>query len=142
MPDTLEAAILGRFGLRSPEAQSVARIGSVIGRSFEYDLLAGVVGVQLDEGDTLDAPLAELADHFLLAAAPASGRYGFRHALICDAIYARIPDAERRRLHARVAAFASARGDFSDAFLSLQLERAGKRAEAFEAARRAGRRPP
>ncbi len=138
VPDTLEAAILGRFGLRSPEAQSVARIGSVIGRSFEYDLLAGVVGVQVDDGDTLDSPLAELADHFLLAAAPASGRYGFRHALICDAIYARIPDAERRRLHARVAEIASARGDFSDAFLSLQLERAGKRAEAFDAARRAG----
>ena len=138
VPDTLEAAILGRFGLRSPEAQSVARIGSVIGRSFEYDLLAGVVGVPSDEDDRLDAPLAELADHFLLAAAPASGRYGFRHALICDAIYARIPDAERRRLHARVAEIASARGDFSDAFLSLQLERAGKRAEAFDAARRAG----
>jgi DNA-binding CsgD family transcriptional regulator/tetratricopeptide (TPR) repeat protein len=138
VPDTLEAAILGRFGLRSPEAQSVARIGSVIGRSFEYDLLAGVVGVQVDDGDTLDAPLAELADHFLLAAAPASGRYGFRHALICDAIYARIPDAERRRLHARVAEIASARGDFSDAFLSLQLERAGKRVDAFDAARRAG----
>jgi DNA-binding CsgD family transcriptional regulator len=138
VPDTLEAAILGRFGLRSAEAQSVARIGSVIGRSFEYDLLAGVVGVTPDDGETLDAPLAELADHFLLAAAPASGRYGFRHALICDAIYARIPDAERRRLHARVAAIAAERGDFSDAFLSLQLERAGKRAEAFEAARRAG----
>ena len=100
VPDTLEAAILGRFGLRSAEAQSVARIGSVIGRSFEYDLLAGVVGETSAEGETLDAPLAELADHFLLAAVPASGRYGFRHALICDAIYARIPDAERRRLHA------------------------------------------
>ena len=138
VPDTLEAAILGRFGLRSAEAQSVARIGSVIGRSFEYDLLAGVVGVTSDEGETLDAPLAELADHFLLAAAPASGRYGVRHALICDAIYARIPDAERRRIHARVAEIAADRGDFSDAFLSLQLERAGKRVEAFEAARRAG----
>ena len=138
VPDTLDAAILGRFGLRSPEAQSLARIGSVIGRSFEYDLLAGVVGVRPEDGDSLDAPLAELADHFLLAAAPASGRYGFRHALICDAIYARIPDAERRRIHARVAEIAAARGDFSDAFLSLQLERAGRSAEAFEAARRAG----
>jgi DNA-binding CsgD family transcriptional regulator len=138
VPDTLEAAILGRFGLRSLEAQSLARIGSVIGRSFEYDLLAGVVGAGPDETAALDASLTELADHFLLAAAPASGRYGFRHALICDAIYARIPDAERRRLHARVAEIAAARGDFSDAFLSLQLERAGRRAEAFEAARRAG----
>jgi DNA-binding CsgD family transcriptional regulator len=143
VPETLEAAILARFALRSVEAQRVARIGSVIGRSFEYDLLAGVAGAAF-VGDpdsrgpeALDAPLAELADHFLLAAAPASGRYGFRHALICDAIYGRIPDTERRRLHARVAEIAAARGDFSDAFLSLQLERAGRREEAFEAARRA-----
>jgi DNA-binding CsgD family transcriptional regulator len=106
---------------------------------------AGVVRVSDEDIDRdglgasgeLDAPLAELADHFLLAAAPASGRYGFRHALICDAIYGRIPDAERRRLHARVAEVAAARGDFSDAFLSIQLERAGLRKEAFEAARRA-----
>ena len=89
--------------------------------------------------DALASPLAELADHFLLAAAPASGRYGFRHALICDAIYGRIPDAERRRLHARVASVAAARGDFPDAFLSLQYERAGQRAAAFETALRAAR---
>ncbi len=136
VPDTLESAILGRVGLRSDQARTVARIGSVIGRSFEFSLLADVVG---DDPDALATPLAELADHFLLAAAPASGRYGFRHALICDAIYGRIPDAERQRLHARVASVAAARGDFSDAFLSSQYERAGQRTEAFETALRASR---
>lgn len=142
VPDTLEDAILGRIALRSAAAQQVARIGSVIGRSFELDLLAGVAG---DEGGTIGSPdgladpLAELADHFLLAPSTASGRYGFRHALICDAIYARIPELERRRLHARVAAVASSRGDFSDAFLSLQLERARDAAGAHAAALRAAR---
>ena len=136
VPDTLEEAILGRFGLRSAEAQSVARIGSVIGRSFEFDLLAGVAD---DGADALTGPLAELADHFLLAAAPGSGRYGFRHALICDAIYGQIPGPERRAMHARVAEVAAARGDFSDAFLSLQYERAGHTEAAFETALRAAR---
>ena len=133
VPDTLEAAILGRFGLRSPEARR-GPVGSVIGRSF-VDLLAGVVGVLLGPARCA----ARGAGRPLPAAARRRPpcRYGFRHALICDAIYARIPDAERAGC--MPGSPRSRRpGDFSDAFLSLQLERAGKRAEAFDAARRAG----
>jgi len=136
VPDTLEAAILGRVGHRSEAARTIARVGAVIGRSFELELLAAVLG---DQGRELAAPLDELASHFLLAPAPGSGRYGFRHALICDAIYARIPEPERRAIHDRVATVASGRGDFSDAFLSSHYERAGRRAETFASALRAAR---
>ena len=136
VPDTLDAAILGRFAHRSEEARAVARIGAVIGRSFELDLLAAVMD---DGAGELARPLDELASHFLLAPSPVSGRYGFRHALICDAIYGGIPDPERRALHDRVASTAASRGDFSDAFLSSHYERAGRRREAFETALRAAR---
>lgn len=136
VPDTLDAAILGRFAHRTDEAQAVARIGAVIGRSFELDLLAAVMD---DRDGALARPLDELASHFLLAPSPVSGRYGFRHALICDAIYGGIPDPERRALHERVASTAATRGDFSDAFLSSHYERAGRRREAFETALRAAR---
>ena len=136
VPDTLDAAIIGRFSHRSDEAQAVARIGAVIGRSFELDLLAAVMD---DDGGALARPLDELASHFLLTPSPVSGRYGFRHALICDAIYGGIPDPERRALHDRVASTAATRGDFSDAFLSSHYERAGRRREAFETALRAAR---
>lgn len=136
VPDTLEAAILGRVERRSGRAQRVARIGAVIGRSFEFDLLASVLG---EDSERLARPLEELATHFFLAESPASGRYGFRHALICDAIYGQIPSPERRRLHGRIADVAAARGDFSDAFLSSHYERAGRRAEAFAAALGAAR---
>jgi DNA-binding CsgD family transcriptional regulator/tetratricopeptide (TPR) repeat protein len=136
VPDTVEEAILGRFARRSPDARHVAEIGAVIGRSFDLDLLADAIGV---EPTDLSAPLTELADHFVLSESAASGRFGFRHALICDAIYGRIPAGERRRLHGLVADRAAARSSFSDAFLSSQYERAGRRAEAFESARRAAR---
>jgi len=136
VPDTLEDAILGRVERRSARARRVAEVGAVIGRSFELDLLAATMGTPVDD---LAKPLGELADHFLLAASPASGRYGFRHALICDAIYARIPPAQRRRLHGLIAEQAAARRDFGDAFLSSHYERAGRAAEAFATSLRAAR---
>jgi len=136
VPDTLDAAILGRLDRRSAAARRVAEVGAVIGRSFELDLLASTLSVDADQ---LSRPLAELADHFVLAESAASGRFGFRHGLICDAIYSRIPAARRRRLHARVAEMAAVRGDFTDAFLSSHFERAGLRDQAFASALRAAR---
>ncbi len=134
VPDTLEAAILGRMARRSPPARRVAEVGAIIGRSFELDLLAATIGV---EAESLSRSLGELGSHFVLSESASSGRYGFRHALICDAIYGQIPAGRRRKLHERVAERAAARGDFGDAFLSSHYERAGRRAEAFETATRA-----
>ena len=131
VPDTLEDAILGRVARRTARARRVAEFGAVIGRSFELDLLAATMEVPAED---LARPLVELADHFVLAESGSSGRYGFRHALICDAIYGRIPAIQRRRIHGLVADRAAERDDFTDAFLSAHYERAGRRAEAFRTA--------
>jgi DNA-binding CsgD family transcriptional regulator len=140
VPDTLDAAILDRLAGRTPDSVAVARAGAVIGRSFDLVLLAGVVGFGRGRAGAgrLDAALAELVDHFFLQPAEAPGRYDFRHALIRDAIYGRIPLSQRRRLHARVAELARAHGE-SDAFLSGHLEQAGRRADAFRTALLAAR---
>lgn len=133
VPETVEDAILARLSQRSPAAIALARAGAVIGRSFDLDLLSDV----LDTTDTtaLSGPLAELADHFLLLPAAAPGRYGFRHALICDAIYAQIPEPERRRLHARTAEAAVQHPDIgTEAFLAQHFERAGQAGQAYAAA--------
>ena len=100
VPETVEDAILARIGQRSASAATVARTGAVIGRSFDLDLLGAVPANR-----STDCPIrcAELADHFILLPSNVPGRYAFRHALICDAIYAAIPEPERRRLHARTA---------------------------------------
>ena len=132
VPETVEDAILARIGQRSASAAAVARTGAVIGRSFDLDLLCAVSGEPLDE---LSEPLRELADHFILLPSHAPGRYAFRHALICDAIYAAIPEPDRRRLHALTADAAVGRADIgTDAFLALHFERAGRREDAFRAA--------
>jgi len=132
VPETVEDAIMARLAQRSEAAAAVAQAGAVIGRSFDLDLLASVTGQQ---PDALSDPLAELADHFILLPAHVPGRYGFRHALICDAIYAHIPEPDRRRLHARTAEAASVRTDVgTGAFLALHFERAGRREEAYLAA--------
>ena len=70
------------------------------------------------------------------AAGALAWRYGFRHALICDAIYDHIPQAraapppraDRRR--------GCRHGRRTDAFLALHYERAGRRADAHAAALR------
>jgi DNA-binding CsgD family transcriptional regulator/tetratricopeptide (TPR) repeat protein/energy-coupling factor transporter ATP-binding protein EcfA2 len=135
VPTTVEDAIAARLAARSTEAITVAEAGAVIGRSFDLDLLAAVMGRSLDE---LSDAIGELGDHFILLPARMPGRYGFRHALLCDSIYARIPEPRRRQLHARTADAASTRRDVGGRpFLAMQLERAGRTDEAFEVARAA-----
>ena len=133
VPDTVEEAILARIDPCSPPARQVAAAGAVIGRAFDLDLLSTVLDVPLDR---LSAPLEELAEQFVLLPARTPWRYGFRHALICDAIYDRIPLAERRRLHGRTADAAVGTDVGTDAFLALHYERAGRRVEAHAAALR------
>ena len=132
VPDTIEETLVARLELRSPRAATIATAGAVIGRAFDVDLLSSVVG---EDPARLSPALTELADHFILLPTGAAGRLGFRHALICDAIYNRIPEPERRRLHARTADAASRRPEVgTDAFLSLHYERAGRRDEAYRTA--------
>ena len=131
-PDTVEGAIVARLAQRSRRATRLAEAGAVIGRSFDVDLLATVLD---EDPDKLTAPLTELADHHILLPTLTPGRLGFRHALICDAIYGRLAEPERRRLHLRTAEAAVGRTDVgTDAFLSFHFEHAGRRAEAFGAA--------
>ena len=131
-PDTVEDAIVTRLASRSRRAARLAAAGAVIGRSFDLDMLAAVLA---DDPAHLAGPLTELADHHILLPTQTPGRLGFRHALICDAIYGNLAEPERRRLHLRTAEAAVGRADVgTDAFLSFHFEHAGRRAEAFKSA--------
>src|SRR4051794_13600496 len=99
VPETLAEAIQQRFATLSTLAQDGAVAAAVVRRSFDVDLLAAVSGGSVEQAATC---LDELVDrHFLHEESP--GWFGFRHALIRDAIEQQAPRARRRALHAQVA---------------------------------------
>ncbi len=131
VPDTIEDAVLARLSHRSLEAQAVARAGAIIGRCFVPEVLAGVLDVS---PETIEAPLQELIDNFVLDPPGARGLIDFRHQLLRDAIYRSVPVADRRRFHARAGEFGADLEGQSDVHSSLHYERAGLRRRAFETA--------
>lgn len=166
VPDTLADAVLARAGLLDGVERDIAAAAAVIGRSFDFDLLADV---SQQDPDTVDRCLRRLQQVFLVRAGTAADRAGterpgggsggsgdgggsggsggggaagdafdFRHALIRDAIYADVPLRRRRQLHERVALVAVERGH-PDAFVSLHFDRAGLAGRAYPHALAAAR---
>ncbi|MEV6299048.1 AAA family ATPase [Actinoplanes sp. NPDC051861] len=132
LPDTLADAVLARAGQLSPAARDLAAAASVLGRSFDLDLLTAI----LDRGSgprpgvgEIDAGMRELAERFFVQPRGDGTAFDFRHALIRDALYADLTPLRRRGLHAR-AAEAAVRAGFAAAFVSDQFERAQRPAEA------------
>ena len=137
LPDTLSDAILQRAALLSSPARRAAQSASVIGRTFDLDLLCAV---QRGTPATVGRALAELQQRFFVVE-PADGWFDFRHALIRDALEAALDPAQRRRLHGRVAEAVADRPEIgSDAFLSAHYELAGMRERGFHHARLAAAR--
>jgi len=131
VPDTIEDAVLSRLRHRSPEAQKVAQAGAIIGRCFVPEVLAGIMDVR---PETLDEPLQELIDHFVLEPPGARGLYDFRHQLLRDAIYRSVSVGDRRRYHARAGEFGTQLEGHSEIHSSVHFERAGLKRRAFETA--------
>ncbi len=133
VPDTIEDAVLARFGRLSEEARGVARAGAVIGRCFVPDVLAGCLDRPVEE---LDDPLAELVEQAFLYPFDFldRGYYDFRHQLLRDALYATVPPSELRHLHARAAEFGTQLVGVTEIHSSVHFERAGLRAQAYRAA--------
>jgi TOMM system kinase/cyclase fusion protein len=88
---------------RSGARRETVQLAAVIGRTFDYELLAAASPVpSLELQPDIDA-LCE-ADLVHPAGKGSSGAYAFRHALIRDAAYDSIPSRARQLAHGRVAA--------------------------------------
>jgi DNA-binding SARP family transcriptional activator len=102
-PDGVPAAVtdvvVARVDRLPPDGRDLLRAAAVIGRQFGTDLLAAVTGRTPDEVlDALDPAVA-----VGLVVEEAAERFHFAHALVRDALYARIPATRRARRHAQVA---------------------------------------
>ncbi len=126
---------------RLSDAKSVAQIGAVIGREFEYDVLEAVTG--------LDAPLLHRGLHLLVEAeiltqsgTPPQALYAFKHALLRDAAYASLLRARRQELHGRIAGVLGARaetGEIVPELLAYHFTEAALTDEAIRWWREAGK---
>ena len=141
-PSSVQTTIAGRLARLSPSAKNLGEVASVVGASFDADLVRQVAG--WSEAQTLDA-LDELLDHQLVREAVGRSRfdYAFTHHLLQAAIYAAIPDGRRTRRHRRVARvmeqLAAPPGDEWAGELALHWERGGEPARAAEHYARAAR---
>ncbi|HEV2872913.1 MAG TPA: hypothetical protein VG409_16025, partial [Actinomycetota bacterium] len=118
LPPSLRDTLLARIELLAEPAQQVLEVVSVAGAAVADPLLAEVAG--LPEAELLAGLREAVSAHVLLADA-GDGTYGFRHALVKEAVYAELLPGERTRLHARFAAALAARDGDGDPGLAAEL---------------------
>ena len=101
VPATLKDSLEARLDRLGP-AKEVAQIGAVIGRSFEYPLLASVAGIADGEMSTM---LDQMVRSGLVIGrgAPPAAVYTFKHALVQDTAYGTLLRSKRVELHGRIA---------------------------------------
>ena len=100
VPATLRDILLARVERRSPVAQEVLRAAAVGGRRLSERLLEAVSPVPAREQREA---LRELLAYNLLVVDGSDG-YGFRHALLREAVYDELLPGERGELHSAYAA--------------------------------------
>ena len=99
LPASIQLLLTARVASLSEEVRRSLQIASVIGRSFDPDLLAAVVPPEQDLKSNLEA--AEAAD--LLRYDEDSGEFWFKHALVRDALYDSMLTSRRAELHLLIA---------------------------------------
>ena len=144
IPDGIKEAIGARLNRLSDSCNDVLAHAAVIGRIFQFDLLASIVGLE-------ERNIAGLLEQALAASVieemPELGRYQFSHALIRETLYDELPATRRAQLHVRTAEVieaTSTRGAMRDlaalAYHYCAALPGGDRAKAVEYARAAAER--
>jgi class 3 adenylate cyclase/predicted ATPase len=101
VPASLHASLMARLDRLGPDARAVAQIGAVIGREFEYELLAAVAGRGEPELHRALDRLTEAGLVLRRGTAPAAS-FLFKHALVQDVAYGMLLRARRQQLHAGI----------------------------------------
>jgi class 3 adenylate cyclase/predicted ATPase len=101
IPSTLHDSLMARLD-RLAAVKEVAQMGAVIGREFDYELLAPLSCRA--EADLINA-LDQLVQSELVftRGAPPTAVYTFKHALVQDAAYGSLLKGRRQQLHFRIA---------------------------------------
>lgn len=109
IPSALADVLLSRVEELSQQAHRVVGAISATGRyRVRHSILSRVIDIEPDE---LDEALREAVQHNILVASPDQDGYGFRHALLREAVYGDLLPGERVRLHAAYARIIKEDGD-------------------------------
>jgi class 3 adenylate cyclase/tetratricopeptide (TPR) repeat protein len=122
VPATIQALLAARLDALPDDERSVIERASVIGLEFEWDALGELAP---DRRRSPGAVLSALVRKELIRPHEAiEDTFRFRHMLIRDAAYDRIPKEVRTDLHERVAAWLDRRGEEFDEIVGYHLEQA------------------
>jgi predicted ATPase len=99
LPASLQSLLAARVDRLSPVDRFVLQAAAVIGRRFDADLLAVVVGLS----DDIEAPLAAMQALDLVRRDDKAEAYTFKHALMRDAVYGSLLKSAGAVLHLKIA---------------------------------------
>ena len=141
VPAAVQDVVRRRVSRLPAESQQLLAVASVVGRTFDVDVLAEVAGESpLDVLDRIDPALAA----GLLSETDLPGRFAFSHAIVAETLEAEVAPGRRARLHAGVThAIATLRAADLDSWLAelahhaVEGMAAGIAGEAYEWSARA-----
>jgi tetratricopeptide (TPR) repeat protein len=141
LPDTVLALVQGRLERLEGDARKVLRAASVFGQRFWRGGVTKLLGGVARETGTR-VWIDELVERELVTRAAASRfsheeEYQFRHALVREAAYAMLTDADRKLGHQLAGAWLEAAGESSPLVLAEHYERGGELDKAAAAYQRA-----
>ncbi len=122
VPPTIHALLEARLDALSDEERHVLECAAVIGQDFEWEALGEL---SPDRRRPSGARLAALVRNELIRPHDAiEDTFSFRHALIRDAAYGRLPKELRSELHERFASWLEGRGDEFEEIIGYHVEQA------------------
>ncbi len=101
LPQSVRDVVGRRIERLGEELRHILTIASVIGRTFDLELLTRLV--DQDEDEILDAMDTALEASVVTESAERVGRFSFSHALINHTLYERLSATRRARMHKRIA---------------------------------------
>lgn len=135
VPRLVQDALQQRLSRLDPDTRAVLEPASAAGRPVHYRLLSAVTRLPARR---LDRALRQATERGVLVADQPAGTFGFRHALLAEAVYVTLLPGEREAVHALLArALAGRSGAAPVGAISAELARhwaaAGRPAEALQA---------
>ncbi len=131
LPESVQSVLAARLDALPRDERQLLQHAAVVGERFWEGSMTAVAA---EQGIDIDAALNSLQDRDLIVSSAGSRlageqEYAFKHSLIRDVAYERLPKALRARRHAEVGRFIEQRaGDRSEAVIALVADHAARAA--------------